>query len=256
MADMRDKVQAAITTAEILKALGRTGAFAPLSQVAKVAGMAPAKVHRYVHALIEAGLAAQDPATGHYGLGAEMIAMGAAALGRVDLVKVSAEPMEALRERIGSTCLLSVWANRGPTAVRVLQSISAITVVTRLGSVLPLRSATGLIFAAFLSSEQLQFAEDYEQFRMGALDRQPVGELLSEIRERRMTNVNGLLVPGIDALAAPIFDVEGRCAAVLCTLGPATAFDARLDGDTAIALRACAERISFLLGHDGDVRNI
>ncbi|MBX7487921.1 IclR family transcriptional regulator [Qipengyuania sp. GH25] len=252
MAETKDKVQAAITTSQVLKALGRSANFAPLGQIAREAGMPAAKAHRYLQALIEEGMASQDPMSGHYGLGPEIISIGAAALGRIDLAKVAGAPLEELRNATGATCLLSVWGNHGATVVRVLQSVSAITVVTRLGSVLPLQSATGLIFAAFLEEERLNLSADYKSFRRQFLALPEGREAIAKIRAETVTNIAGLLVTGIDAVAAPVLDAEKRCAAVVCSLGPAATFDADLAAPPARAVRDCANEISRLIGYQAN----
>ncbi len=55
--------------ARVLLALERGRGPMPLTEVARQAGMHPAKVHRYLASLLRSGLASQTPATGLYDLG-------------------------------------------------------------------------------------------------------------------------------------------------------------------------------------------
>ncbi|MBE0981641.1 IclR family transcriptional regulator, partial [Escherichia coli] len=45
--------------------------------------------------------------------------------------------------------------------------------------------------------------------------------LLEGIRARGLHAIHGLLMPGVEALSAPVFDARGRVAAVLTVVGPA-----------------------------------
>ena len=71
---------------------------------------------------------------------------------------------------------------------------------------------------------------------------------LCDVREHGMTRSEDETPPGVDALAAPVFDHEGRSALAVTAIGPAGIFDLAGDGAIARALRACAVRISRRLG--------
>ncbi|MCZ7176048.1 hypothetical protein NK362_24250, partial [Salmonella enterica] len=80
---------------------------------------------------------------------------GLAALGSMDVLKVGALPLAELRDELNETCFLAVWGNQGATVVHIEPAVRAITVVTQLGSVLPLlSSSTGLVFSAYLPSRE------------------------------------------------------------------------------------------------------
>lgn len=249
MADGREKVQSAGTAAEILKALGRLAEPSPLSLVAQAAGMPPAKAHRYLHALIEAGLAEQDALTGRYGLGPELIAISLAAVGRLNIVDVASSELIELRDQIGCSTILSVWGSHGPTVIRVAQSLTAITIVTRLGSVLPLHSATGLVFAAFLPPQALAAAKDHRSFKAVLGGSDVTERCLETVRRQGMSTIDGLLVPGIAALAAPIMNADGICEAVLASLGPVNEFNNDRQGRIGDALCQAAKRASSRMGY-------
>jgi DNA-binding IclR family transcriptional regulator len=57
------------------------------------------------------------------------------------------------------------------------------------------------------------------------------------------------MLPGVLALAAPIFDHEGTLAAVITALGPVGFFDDARDGETAQELRRAAHMVSGRLGY-------
>lgn len=231
----RQSVQSAQNGADILKALAALGPSVALSHLGDAVGMPAAKAHRYLQALMASGLAMQDPLTGRYQLGPDMVAIGLAALGRMDVVAAADRHLPALRDAIGQTCFLAVWGNHGATVVRVMEARGTVTIVTRVGSVLPLLgSATGLAFAAFLDPADRADAPD--------------AEMLATIRAQGTAAVHGLLVPGIDALAVPVFGEGRRVAAVLTALGPQGGFDSTQGGPVWRHLHAASAAITTALG--------
>jgi len=224
-----------------LLALAEAGPAATLSAIAAAAGMAPAKLHRYLQALIATGFATQDQSGGRYALGPAAVQLGLAALGRMDPAATAASQLPALRDATGQTCFFAVWANHGPTVVHALQAPGAVTVVTRVGAVLPVYgSATGLAFAAHLPPASLA--------ALGLpAPAGPLEKRLATIRETGLSRVHGLLLAGIDAAAAPVFGANG-ITGVLTLLGPAGAIDLTDTSPLLHHLRATAAMCGHTLG--------
>jgi len=238
-----------------LSTLGRLKGHVTLSELSAAAHIPLSKAHRYLKALIISGFVEQDVA-GNYRLGVEALALGLAALAGIDIVGLAAPHIAALGAQIDQTILLSIWANHGATVVHVEEPRRHVTVVTRLGSVLPmLKSATGLVFAAYLPAGEtraMRTAElkDMAQAQGGA--RQTAAALDKRLRRVRacgVSAVQSLFFPGIDAIAAPVFDASGRITAVITVLGPTTSFDASDDGRIAREVTSTAARLSARLGH-------
>jgi DNA-binding IclR family transcriptional regulator len=158
---------------------------------------------------------------------------------------------------VNETIVLSIWANHGATVVHVKEPPRRVTVVTRIGSVLPLlTSATGLVFAAYLPAEEIEAMKSAEidaiPHGRGGAAKQAAAMLAKRLRDVRATGVaavQSLLFPGIDAIAAPAFAANGRVAAVITVLGPTTSFDASTDGRIARAVTSTASLLSSRLGY-------
>jgi len=237
-------IQSVEVAAGLLRALIATGRPAPLKHVATLARLHPGKAHRYLVSLTRAGLVEQDAATGHYGIGALSIALGLAGLRNLDVVRVAQSRLPALRDRIDETVLLALWSGQGPVVFDLEDSARPVTMNVRVGSILPLlTTATGRVFAAFLPGSQTR--------RLIAAERTPkraVAMLLARTRALGLAHVSGDLVPGVNALAAPVFDHKSRIAAVIGALGRSEDLDVGFDGAVARALKSAADEISRRLG--------
>ena len=227
-----------------------------LKVLAEAAGMPPSKAHRYLVSLIRMGFVGRDELTGHYRLGPRSIELGATAVHAMDSVSLSIEAMIKLHDELDHTMTLSVWGTQSPVILRVEEADQLVTVTFRVGKSLPLlTSAAGLLFSAFLPRQvvepliQAEVRSNRER-RGDKLIRSmaEADRLVTEVRARRLARITGDITPGINAMAAPVFDSRGYPAAVISAIGPAGSFDSSWTGTVATALRRQCEEVSRQLG--------
>ena len=77
---------------------------------------------------------------------------------------------------------------------------------------------------------------------------------VSETRKRGLARVVGTPIPGVNALAAPVFEAGGNIVLTLTAMGPTGTFDAAWDGSIAKALRDAANKVSLRLGYVSPAR--
>jgi DNA-binding IclR family transcriptional regulator len=234
-----------------------------LRDLAQRAGMSPAKAHRYLVSFQRLGVVAQDPVSGRYELGGFALQMGLARLARVDGVKLARIALTALRDQFDQTVGIAVWGNQGPTIVHWMESSHPAKASLKLGDVMPLLgSATGLLFAAYLPRGKTAAMIEREladtrrsPHHGGPHTAEAVDALLADVRAHRAARVEGMLLPTIHAFCMPVFDALGELALAVIALGHEGAFDIRWGGEIDTALRACAEKLSYELGHRPDARD-
>jgi DNA-binding IclR family transcriptional regulator len=233
----------------LLKALAHHGRALPLKELAAEAGMAPAKAHPYLVSFGKLGLIEQDAASGHYGLGPLAMQLGLMSLQQLDPVALATEEIERLAVLTGHTVGIAVWGNRGATIVRVARPPAALYVSMRHGTVMRLRgTASGLLFAAHLPRDQVLAALRSEEGRGARLDA-GLAATLSAVQRDGAARAVDVLVPGISALALPVFDSRGTLVLALTAIGPSAVFDAGAGSALMHSLRASARALSARLGY-------
>lgn len=246
-------IQSVEVGGQLLRALAHHGRPMALKDLARDAGMAPAKAHPYLVSFGHLGLIERDAASGRYALGPLAMQMGLISLQQLDPVALATALIDELALETGHTLAVAVWGNRGATIVRVAHPASPVHVSMRHGTVMSLRgTASGRLFAAHLPRADVLAALKAEAVLDGRPKRQATLDAafeadLARIRADGISGVVGLSLPGVSALAAPVFDAGGL-ALSLTAIGPSAVFDARPDSALAQRLKAAAQALSTRLG--------
>jgi DNA-binding IclR family transcriptional regulator len=251
----RGGVQSVKVAAKILKALAFAGGSLPLKDLAAATGLARAKVHRYLTSLRNADLVSQDVGTGQYQIGPASVAIGLVGLRRISPVAEVCAALPALRDVINQTVTVAVWSEAGPVVVAMQESDHWITMNIRIGSRLPiLTTAIGRTFLAHLPDavvRPLVVSERKEAQARGTAmpSNEELDGLTNEIRLRRLSRAPSALFPGVDAIAAPVFDYRNNIVAVMCVVARSEDHITGWDGSAVRPLTDVAAQLSARLGY-------
>jgi DNA-binding IclR family transcriptional regulator len=225
--DLKRGVNALDHALTALKALAALEGPATLSDIARASGMPATKVHRYLASFIAAGLVSQPERSGRYDLGHAALQLGLSAISRNDIVNRVAGQLSELTNITGCSALLSIWSHLGPIVVRWERSSTFIVTTLGLGTVFPLlNSATGRVFLANLPARMTQAmiereitARNIAGRQGGEMDVSPKGlaRFRDQVRSQGYATVEGRLIPGLQAAAAPVLNWQGEveCAVTL-----------------------------------------
>ena len=193
--------------------------------------------------------------------------LGLISLQQANPVQVATPLIAELAQAIGQTVAIAVWGDRGATIVRIAESPAPLHVAMRHGTVFSLtHTASGRLFGAYLDAAEVRrLLEDErvrEQREAAAADTPRRGmpphrplpawktfeAQLREVRAQGLSRSEGEILPGVNAMSAPVFDSSGAMVLALTAIGPAAIFDTAWDGEIARALSRCASAVSARLG--------
>jgi IclR family acetate operon transcriptional repressor len=225
------------------------------TEVTKLSGLPVSTVHRFLVNLEEAGFL-DCGVSGKYHLGIACFSIGHAALGQLDIRRLSLPYLQALNQHTRETIHLTV--RQGPTAVYVekLDSPEHLRIFSRIGALVPLYcTAVGKVLLAYMPQEErddiLQHFEPRRLTPNTIASRQELDQHLNRVRKAGHAFDLEEHEPHIRCIAAPIWDHTGAVNASLSLTAPAVRMAVPRLRQLAPLIQEAGLRISRELGYQG-----
>ena len=213
-----------------------------LTEIAARIKLSPSTASRLLHTLLIRGYLSRDEETRKFGIGSQALRLTTSSFRTFDLRPVAAPVLRKLSEQYNESISLYVILDGHRVCIDRIETTHALRHVVNVGDRLPLtRGAGGKVLLAWLPEEEIKTAI-------------PPGEKvsaseLSRIRKQGFALSIGERDQGVGAIAAPVFDANGR---ILCSLSLAAPV-ARLNREAfermAPDIVNAADQISAALGH-------
>ena len=222
----------ALKTIAVLEVLAKSPRGMRLQEIATSLGLSRPTAYQRLLTLSEAGLIEQDDQS-RYRLSMHLCRFAAAALEQADLGTRVLPILQNLVHEVKETASLAVLDRGQPCIVSRVDSDSVLRAEQKIGTTMSLEgSASGRILTACADEATLRrLKESGEEL---AAD-----EIIAEARLNGYALSSGYTQAGVRAIAAPVFDLQGRCAATVSLVMPATRF--QLEQFKAPLLRAAED---------------
>ncbi|TAL76890.1 MAG: IclR family transcriptional regulator [Burkholderiaceae bacterium] len=253
----RKGIQSVDVGYQLLHALQVSDRPLSLTELSVATDMTPSKCHGYLASYMRVGLITQQETGGLYDLGPSALQLGLTALKRINALQEARQAMVQLRESLRETTVLSVWGTHGPTIVYKQEGPHWSPLSVRVGTVLPVLSATGMVLLSSTPREaieellkrELKAAPARNPWKSDSIDE--IHALLERIRIKRVTTGRGNVFPGYSGLCSPIYNHEGSVCAALTVMGEVPQFDRSENGANASALLRATKKVSQRVGWSG-----
>jgi DNA-binding IclR family transcriptional regulator len=220
-----------------------------LGELANETKLHKSQIYRYINSFVHLGvLIRENDENPRWLLGPELISLGSAAFDGLDVGKQAAPHLIELRNELNETVALSIWRDRGPFYVRWEKSNKLINIGLDTGSYVPLYTATGKIFRAFLPEEITESLYQKEVLA-GKITPQDYDSEIEQIRKIGLSVTVSSLISGISAISTPIFYPSLKLAGALSVISIYGENDTSLSSITAKKLLEKANIVSQHLGY-------
>lgn len=242
-------VNRALTALELVADAGELG----VSELGRQLGVHKATASRLAAVLAERGLLERDPVTERYRIGFGLVRLAGAAMSGLDLVRLARPILETLAERAREASNLGVRSGDDVVYIDQITGSRAIVTVNWVGRRTPLHcTSNGKVLLAWAEET------DRERVLAGALetftshtitDPAALRSELALVRTRGFAQAVEELEEGLNAVAAPVRQADGRVIAALGLSGPAFRMHAvdipRLGLLTAEAAQAVSRQLGY-----------
>ena len=183
-----------------------------LKDIAETMQMHPAKSHRYLVSLIRKNYA-RKLEDGRYGLDDRLnplAASGHTGLSQNNILARLTQVANEIKDTLNCGVQIAKWFSEGPIIIQSVEPDSPISIITRIGSRMPLTtSATGQLFASYQPDTIIRPLVDAEwHMRDDSVDTsekwQHFAQLQTKIRTQGYATVTGDMLMGINAITIPV----------------------------------------------------
>lgn len=229
-----------------------------LSELSSRIGIAASQLHPYMVSFRNTGLVEQVEGT-LYALGPFALELGLARLQNQDAYMDTIRRVPELAKETGLMVAISVWGQHGTTIVYVHDSPRRIHSYVKPGNIFELCiTATGRLFAAFLPAEATEDRIAAEFAAHNNHDVQSFGiteewfrARVQKIRDSGFETTADIPIPGVSAVAAPVFDHTGAIQLSVTAIGPSRLVDLNDRGTVVTSLLKFTQNLSSDLGFGG-----
>ncbi len=223
-----------------------------VSTIARHLDLSKAVVHRILQSLVSRSLIDYDEARREYVLGPGIAALGAQALGPLDLRTVALPVLGALARATDETVTLSALVGSSRVYLDQVPSLQEIKMTVEVGRPFPLHaggSSRAILAFAPPDLRELVLGEELPALTPKTItDRAELEALLAETARTGIAQSHGERQDGAGSVAAPLFGAHGEVVGAISVCGPATRFQPAVRERFAPMVLQAAVEISRLLG--------
>ncbi|OZM76741.1 IclR family transcriptional regulator [Pseudonocardia sp. MH-G8] len=236
-------MQSADKVIDLLEAVACNGEPVGLMDLATAVGMDKSTASRHVSALVSRGLLRRNPDTRKYSIGDRTVALSCTVLRHATL-RSSAQPhLVRLRDLSGETASLALRVGGERICIAAVESRHDVRRVVNVGERVPLyEGVCGDVIMSVLPVADLRAV--LGEAERHAADLQRLHARVLEARRLGYSAAEGLRVPGVSAIAAPVHADGAEQVAALVLAGPSQRFTSARMEEVAPAMLAAAAALT------------
>ena len=141
---------------DLLTLIGEQKKPLKFTEIQQLSGMTKSNLYKYVNTLCQTGMLYRDTNTNSYTLGHKLLELGAMTTHHTSFLDHAISYFKDIDQHTNLTALLAVPSPNGPLVAHIYSADYGINIGAQIGTILPLNSATGLLFSAFQQDERLK----------------------------------------------------------------------------------------------------
>lgn len=236
----------------LIELLARSAGARGVSDIARELCVSKARAHRHLRALVGHGYVRQDLATERYEIAIKLMVLGEAVRDRFDVLGAMRPAMARLREVTGQAVTASSLVEDAVVVLEMLAGRNPIEFGVKPGTTLDLHAtAHGQVALAFGPACLWRGLERRPLKAWTAetiVDPAALAAAVEAVRDRGWASAPDQLMPGVGAMAAPVFDHAGVWRGTIALVGPSHAIPAEPASAQIEAVTTAAAEASRKLG--------
>jgi DNA-binding IclR family transcriptional regulator len=203
----------------IVETIAKQGRPLKFTDIQDLTQITKSNLYKYLNTFTQLGILYRHKDTGEYVLGSKLIEYGMAAVDQENVIDRITPFLHEINEKFSSTVLFSSWTHNGPMIVKDLNNNRGLNIGAQIGTNLPIRSATGKIFMAFMEEQMIR---EWKSNEITQIPPDKVEQLEVEcqfIREKEIAFAREPLVSSVSSVSIPILNYKKKLLGAVTVVG-------------------------------------
>jgi DNA-binding IclR family transcriptional regulator len=224
------------------------------SDIQELTQITKSNLYKYLNTFTQLGILYRNKDTGEYVLGSKLIEYGMAAADQENVIDRISPFLHELNVKSSSTVLFSSWTQNGPMIVRDFNNNRGLNIGAQIGTLLPIRSATGKVFMAFMDEKKIQ---EWKAKEIMQIPPDKVSQLEFEcesIREKEIAFAREPLVPSVSSVSIPVLNYKKNLLGAVTVVGFSEFIPQNENNELSQYLKSISKEISGSFGYKSNVK--
>ncbi|MFC0559468.1 IclR family transcriptional regulator [Halalkalibacter alkalisediminis] len=203
----------------IIDLIAKEGRPLKFTEICDLTKITKSNLYKYLNTLTQSGILYRDKESGSYILGSKLIEYGMAATAEENVIDRITPYMQEINAKCLSTVLYSIWTSNGPMIVKEVNVKQGYNIGAQVGTLLPVLSANGKVFATFLED---QVIDEWIQKELADLSEEKMIHFKEEckiIKEKEIAYAREPLVSNVSSVAFPVFNYKKQLLGAITVVG-------------------------------------
>ena len=213
------QIQSLLVGFSIIDLLAKKGQPMIFNEIQRETNITKSNLYKYLNTLSSLGAVYRNKETGAYTLGTTLIKYGMSALNREDIFEKVNPFLQEINLELKETTLLTIWTDEGPMIAKMIHSSNGLNLGGQVGSMLPIHSAAGKIFASFKNGPIFENWKEKEYSKLHTEQLDQLEKECEQIRNDHIAFATGALANYVLSVAIPIFNYDREIVGSIVVVG-------------------------------------
>ncbi|MGX9135458.1 IclR family transcriptional regulator [Rummeliibacillus sp. JY-2-4R] len=186
------------------------------TEIQDATGITKSNLYKYLNTLIQANMLYRDPKLGDYSLGYALLEYGSKLMHHDEVLQRMSYHLKEISTESNMTTLLASWVNDRPIITQIVNTNFGLNIGAHIGTVLPLLSSVGKVFAAFSADDIVQ---EWKQESIAKSQIATFENELVKIRNQKFAYSKEPLVRHVSSISFPILNYQNQIIAAIAIVG-------------------------------------
>lgn len=244
------KIQSLLVGFSIIDFVARSKKPVKFNDIHYATEITKSNLYKYLNTLTSLDVLYRDEETGLYSGGTALIEYGMTIINNDNILEKVTPYLEKVNILSGATTLLTTWTQKGPVIVKMIDSRDGLNLGGQVGTVLPLDSAGGKLYATFKEGPLIEQWIKSETKDISSADYERLEKDFQSIKENWIAFAHGALAPSIQSTAVPFFNYDHKMIGAFVIVGFENTIPKRVNDTLSNELLDISYEVSNIFGYE------